>query len=1175
MRLSVAVPVLWALWALLRFWVRERWLPPMTVPFRRVALRVVVDQVITVAGVAAVTLTALWTGITLANLLGAADVQSTRWLLGRIASASDAARDLSETLGIGLMLLFTLASVIVWHLSARAAARRRWHAAAEAEIERLLKEREADPAAWNATPPNDLMAKVDEHLSILHEHWQAVHRDAKLSEEERGAEVERIQAQAQEWLDLRTRIDISRRVHLRDTPSTEAEGWRERVMIALASRGLIADAKSAATYVGLAAIALSLATMVGFAGSNVTSGLTRAVNVLEIKATRAAAEASLTNAEAAAPADAPVESAWTPSDEAALDQIARAIVDTALRSNSVPLPPPGGAAAGAAGSGSASASAAAEDWVEPADVWEQDRRDSVRRAILEEPGGKPGAVQTEPSAPRGPPVVERAANARSQEAAVSALVDESKARLRQDLQRPSVLRAFRQHAAGYRHVATPATIRSGLVSSIFAQALGAAPLPVELRGVAGNLAEELSASAVRDFMRAREVAALESLVRGQSFADALVAVDASPAPLRHTRGASRAFSGGLDAAGVRDWLDTHAPEARTVSGAPTDEAISVGRRILASAEGAPRDVLEAFAAYDDYFPARLEGERSTALGALTREAEAAAGNIASAAPTIEPPFGGSGASLGGGGGGGSGGGGSRSARSSNSRVSYARARSFRMARGFARVGGVLIGRPPDRSRGPKPQTTGITWGLDADKVSLQLGTTRVGTYRGAILDAALRYAADGRITTVTMTSAAPLLELKILLHPVLEDTPTGADAIELDRFVDTYARSVPSVRREEARIMGQYALYRAAWALRQLAFLELADRTETQAGIQRIRAELASLAPQLTAALNEPRAELLDPRRSILASKPAWFDSGLVRRIHDAASSGSVAGWQAQLAVTFASDVKALDSEDKAKQLIATWFDQPAEFQLWSGVREQTWSADASFAFARAPDGDELWPFQFMLQAAFTTPPKFGGSDVDESPFEFDNVASDIQRAVALGIHSPQGEAAGHPVVVAHMREFVVLQRIFRLAFAGQLGSRFPLERLAALAADVRPLRARLATPRWNPRPGALERVFLGALDAATIAASLDPDHAGLAAGLNRCRGVVSIATPFEAWESSCDFKDAERTLRRACEADRARCRLAEIVGALNTLTQARRLRHELKVDESVRRVVAPAESRQ
>jgi hypothetical protein len=61
---------------------------------------------------------------------------------------------------------------------------------------------------------------------------------------------------------------------------------------------------------------------------------------------------------------------------------------------------------------------------------------------------------------------------------------------------------------------------------------------------------------------------------------------------------------------------------------------------------------------------------------------------------------------------------------------------------------------------------------------------------------------------------------------------------------------------------------------------------------------------------------------------------------------------------------------------------------------------------------------------------------------------------------------------IATLAEFTVLQRLFRLGLAGELGAGFPIERLAELHREVAPTSAPapVRTPRWDSRPGLLER---------------------------------------------------------------------------------------------------------
>ena len=162
------------------------------------------------------------------------------------------------------------------------------------------------------------------------------------------------------------------------------------------------------------------------------------------------------------------------------------------------------------------------------------------------------------------------------------------------------------------------------------------------------------------------------------------------------------------------------------------------------------------------------------------------------------------------------------------RMRLARARSYSRLRGFARVGGVLIGRPPeDEAKESALNLTGFTFSITSDdrdpaltlRVRYDDGTeVTLGPYDPAIAHFALVYAADGRPTTVTMVKAEPLFDLKILLHPAIIDTGLGCRAIRLDQFVDEFGGADPKVgslrEQMDEETKGLVALYRQAWATR-------------------------------------------------------------------------------------------------------------------------------------------------------------------------------------------------------------------------------------------------------------------------------------------------------------------------------------------------------------------------
>lgn len=57
--------------------------------------------------------------------------------------------------------------------------------------------------------------------------------------------------------------------------------------------------------------------------------------------------------------------------------------------------------------------------------------------------------------------------------------------------------------------------------------------------------------------------------------------------------------------------------------------------------------------------------------------------------------------------------------------------------------------------------------------------------------------------------------------------------------------------------------------------------------------------------------------------------------------------------------------------------------------------------------------------------------------------------------------------LVNDMRNFVVVQRLFRVALNGQFGNKFPIAKLAGLSRDLNIKKATTTnykTPKWNPR---------------------------------------------------------------------------------------------------------------
>jgi hypothetical protein len=234
--------------------------------------------------------------------------------------------------------------------------------------------------------------------------------------------------------------------------------------------------------------------------------------------------------------------------------------------------------------------------------------------------------------------------------------------------------------------------------------------------------------------------------------------------------------------------------------------------------------------------------------------------------------------------------------------------------------------------------------------------------------------------------------------------------------------------------------------------------------------------------------------RSPIAAKPEFYDPLLVGAIRKAAVSSTTLDAFAtalrQALSVQAGRLRGLFEEssrsstvnvEAEKARLQEWAALPPSFEIWSGVRELEFLPSLASIFVR--DGATIPPqLDFMLQVAFTSDPTFGpnritrdedaGTYTDPKPWEFPTIRQKIRDAVARSLD------ADDKVVLANSNEFALLQRFFRMGFAGQLGEAFPVARLDALAAELersaRP--ADWTTPRWNPRPGGLEMQALQTL---------------------------------------------------------------------------------------------------
>lgn len=406
-------------------------------------------------------------------------------------------------------------------------------------------------------------------------------------------------------------------------------------------------------------------------------------------------------------------------------------------------------------------------------------------------------------------------------------------------------------------------------------------------------------------------------------------------------------------------------------------------------------------------------------------------------------------------------GGGNSTRLARSSAPAVRARSFGALRGFRRIGGVLIGREPNN---PQVQVDfrNISWRQQANN-RLEILMHRsdgtiisAGSYEKDVVHQALAYIADGRLVTATMISAKPMPYFKILLHPALVNTDLGCRAINVDRFVDKYAR-------EDARVSHALEAYKIQALLYEYAELKMlanSMRSSTPAQFSRALAKYEAEVKKHWSLIYkrlEGGAIFFVPDRSHIAARPSYYSSIVVTRLAKCLMrcKGSYQDFQSHLSqqtISTSSNILKVETEE------------------WSGVREMSYKVDANLSFLRPGTGQNsnLFPLNFMRQIVYI-PNSSSDNDegteeeVDENPWEFPYLQRTraIEELVWKGIISNPADRR----VFERMRDFTKLQRLFRVAINGQLGYDFPVEKLHNLAQITRSAVKEIETPTWNYNP--------------------------------------------------------------------------------------------------------------
>jgi hypothetical protein len=333
-------------------------------------------------------------------------------------------------------------------------------------------------------------------------------------------------------------------------------------------------------------------------------------------------------------------------------------------------------------------------------------------------------------------------------------------------------------------------------------------------------------------------------------------------------------------------------------------------------------------------------------------------------------------------------------------VAFARARNSKALEGYADVGGVLL-REAAVPRVPL-HVVGMKWTIRGREATLtfeQANGTRVSLppVDAAIVAQSLAVAADGRLVVMTQRDG------NAILHPALDGTGLGSRAARLDDFVYDFAQTEASAA--QRRVWRQIGLY----------------------------AEVVSLLGRKgSATTGDLLLGFADGRVTPFKQQTAYYAGGVVHAMIDCAPRDGRA------LVDCVSQKTSARPENIDLNTVA----------MRSGVREQEYTVDGTFAFVR----DER-PFEYVLQLVYTRDPRVisgkgtGESFVDREPWAFPAASAEVAKVVVdrAKRHATCGE------IVRDYSAFVRMTRLFRVSLAGGLGEDFPAAKLVRLARETSP----------------------------------------------------------------------------------------------------------------------------
>jgi hypothetical protein len=1143
-----------ALFALLHWWLvpRSRVRPGAAASESRAATTAALEALRSIALIAACSAALVSVAALAINLRGGADVDELRHLLGYTAQWRERAHRWSSWWGAGATALIILALVVSVRRSARVRSREEEALHVQRELDRLREELAS--GQWESLPATQAMEQLQADVGKLHELREQVSSMEGMDDSQREQTLASINREIAIRERLFMNLDLARRIEPRTEPETAIppRGVAEKVSAFFVSQGLLKSTQGGSRALLIVALLLLVPSLLSVQGMSLASALDRRVVALrELVVTATIREEEAARSEVSKLPSVPPSAAQNseePSDSDVMDSVSAAYEDAVARHAVWKK---------YARTPSTAAQRSARTRDEILVEFAQARPDvevvggvEEQAARAEKRSEKVGLWATESmdSSARGPRTeVGRAF--RDELSAISKKHPERWTRIRT---------GARAWAASFQVPATRSDLQTMALLRIFGSAADGVDSPGPIAEAAKDLLKAVGDGPLKDFSNYLRGTFLAQVSEGATPEQISARMEMDDIGWHGSAFENLTqIENELPKSNALEQLDPRAPgviERRSSEElqAMAEASEALDRLAAADVSGRPRqdDIL---LDYETLFPSTPDApagrdDRSPGF-ATDSDSDHGPGN--GRAPPHEPsdlpPFGidpgtppdfPGGPSPGGGGigspsspshpsprpGGGlasqfPGGGPSptksypapSASRSTPSRISgpsrgsYAMSRSFARLRGFSRIGGVLIGAPADHVEA-STDFRALRWEAarsgDGD-LNLFLKRAdaqelRVGPFPKRIVHAALAYVADGRPITVTMISAPPLDDLKILLHPVLLDTPLGCNAIELDSLVDKYTAGDPMRQIAHMEVEMQSHLYSHTWMVwlasvgpSLLEQLAADDASFIHALLTNVRTALASPVQSM---MSEKALQLVQASgrlaNSIVVVKKDYYHPQVASWLQRCQREHGLAEFDRCVVAASPSSEDVLRSRELQNAILP-----PPRFQVWSGVREKSFSVDKNLVFVAPPPSSALdvasrWddlPVRFMLQAAFVTPPRDSQTaepSGDEQPWEFRDLS--IEEHVRAGVaKNPRDQE-----LLLAMWQFTSLQRLFRAALEGQLGPQFPVGELARLTkatrTDQNPGKAR--TPRWLPHEPREDPFRVGSLsEIKALRAKLDP----------------------------------------------------------------------------------------